>query len=99
MDKEKFKNIFSKPINEMAHDAWENETADISVYRHGKLVAIMNLSRPEDKKDTLRNKKIECLCKMNNVNFMVVDRDIVNHLDNPKTKKLFKKLIYGKQNK
>lgn len=97
MNKEKCKDIFPKPINKLALDAWNNETADIAIFRHDKLAAIINLSKPEDKKQILRNKGIEDLCKANNVNFMVVDRSIVNHLDNPKTKKLFKKLIYGKE--
>jgi len=99
--KEPLKNIFPEPENRWLKSFWKNNShADISVYRHGKLVCIIEPGgwyHIQDEKQKVRDLKKDKICKINGVNCLRFFNDVVNNkLDNSKTKRLFKKYFYGR---
>lgn len=91
--------MFPEPKNKWLLSIWRYGHADISIFKHNKLVAVIEPGgwhyHLKDEKQLLRDKKKDKLCELNNVNCLRVVNDIVNYLDLPKTKKLIRKYIYG----
>ena len=91
--------LFPEPENKWLSTMWSHGHADIAVYRHGKLVCIIEpggwFYHLKDKTQKLRDKRKDKLCEINGVNVLRAVNDIVDNLDLPVTKKLFKKYIYG----
>jgi len=97
--KKPLRELFPKPESKGLHSIWSYGHTDISIYRHNKLVCIIEPGgwhyHLKDKKQILRDKKKYILCKNNNVKVLNVVNDIVDNLDLSITKRLFKKYIYG----
>lgn len=99
--KESLRNILPEPESRWLINMWRFGHADISVYRHGKLVCIVEPGgwhyHLKDKKQMLNDRKKYILCKENGVNLLRFVNDVVeNNLELIKTKRLFKKYFYGK---
>ncbi len=96
------KKLFPKPENKWLQSFWNsNSHADISTFRHGKLIAIIEPGgwhyHLKDKKQMLNDRKKYIICKLNRVNVLRIVNDVVeNDLEMLKTKRLFKKYFYGK---
>jgi len=97
--KKPLRELFPKPENKLLSTIWSYGHADIAIYRHGKLACIIepggwfyHLKEPKQKS---RDKRKDRLCEINGVNVLRAVNDIVDNLDLPVTKKLFKKYIYG----
>ena len=94
------KELFPEPENRWLKSFWSNNShADISVFRHKKLIAIVEPGgwyHASDKKQKIRDSKKDRICRENRVNCLRVFNDVVNNnLDNPKFRKLLKKKFYG----
>ncbi|MBA7576011.1 hypothetical protein ES708_17848 [subsurface metagenome] len=98
--KELLKNILPEPESKWLKKMWRFGHADISVYRHDKLICIVEPGgwhHFKDGKQILNDKKKYILCKLNSVNVLRIVNDVVeNDLGLLKTKRLFKKYFYGK---
>lgn len=93
--------LFPEPDNRWLKSFWKNNShADISVFRHNKLVAIIEPGgwyHAKDEKQKVRDSKKDKICKINKVNCLRIFNNVVNNdLNNPKFKKLLKKYFYGK---
>jgi len=94
------KELFPKPENQWLKSFWSNNShADIAVFRHNKLVAIIEPGgwyHVKDEKQIIRDSKKDKICKINGVNCLRIFNNVVNNdLDNPKFRKLLKKKFYG----
>ena len=94
------KDLFVKPKNKWLQSFWNNNShADISVFRHGKLVCIIEPGgwyHIKDKIQKIRDSKKDKICQENRVNCLRILNNIVNgDLDNPKFRKLLKRYFYG----
>lgn len=93
------KKLFPKPKNQWLQSIWNYGHADIGIFRHKKLVAIVEpggFFHAKDKKQKVRDKKKDIICKENGVNCLRIFNNIVNNLENQKTRRLFKKYFYSK---
>jgi len=92
--------LFPKPENQWLMSIWKYGHSDISVFRHKKLVAVVEPGGWFHAKDTnqrVNDLKKDVLCKNNRVNCLRFFNDVVeNDLGLSKTKRLFKKYFYGK---
>lgn len=93
------KELFPEPEKKHLKKFWGNNShADIAIFRHRKLVCIVEpggFAHFSDKKQKTRDKKKDAICKINNVNCLRISNDVVNHLYKMKTKRLFRKYIYN----
>ena len=92
------KELFSEPDSRWLRSIWGYGHGDIAVYRHGKLICIIEPGgsyhlREEAQK--LRDRKKDKICKVNSVKCLRVVNDFVNHLDKKQARKLLKKHFYG----
>jgi len=91
------KELFIKP-RRWLRSMWARGHADISVFRHGQLVCIVEpggYAHFKDLKQRNRDKRKDKLCSENRVNILRVANSFVNHLEKGITKKLLKKYFYG----
>ncbi|MBA7546436.1 hypothetical protein ES705_38828 [subsurface metagenome] len=94
------KKLFPEPGNRWLKSFWNNNShADISVFRHNKLVCIIEPGgwyHAKDEKQKIRDSKKDKICKINDVNCLRLFNNVVNNdLDNPKFRKLLKKKFYS----
>jgi len=94
------KELFPEPENKWLKSFWRhNSHADIAVFRHNKLVAIIEPGgwyHAKDKKQKVRDSKKDKICKFNGVNCLRIFNNVVNNdLNNPIFRKLLKKYFYG----
>lgn len=98
--KELLKNILPEPKSRWLINIWRLGHADVSVYRHGELVCIVEPGGWFHAKDTnqrINDLKKNVLCKNNKVNCLRFFNDVVeDNLESFKTRRLFKKYFYGK---
>jgi hypothetical protein len=96
--KKPLRELFPKPENKWLLSIWNYGHADISVFRHGGLVTIIEPGgwyHAKDKKQRINDLKKDTLCKINKVNCLRIFNNVVeNDLGNPKFKKLLKKYFY-----
>jgi len=95
------KKLFPEPKNKWLKSFWGNNShADISVFRHNKLIAIVEPGgwyHASDKKQKIRDSKKDKICKINGVNCLRIFNDVVNgDLNNQKFRRLLKKKFYGR---
>ncbi len=95
------KELFPKPENKWLQSFWNNNShADLAVFRHGKLVCIIEPGgwhHAKDEKQKVRDSKKDKICQENRVSCLRVFNNVVeNNLNNPKLRKLLKKYFYGK---
>ena len=95
------KELFPKPEDRWLQSFWNNNShADIAVFRHHKLVCIIEPGgwhHAKDKKQKIRDLKKDKICQKNKVNCLRIFNNVVDSdLENPKFKKLLKKYFYGK---
>lgn len=93
------KELFPEPEKQHLKKFVENNShADLPILRHDKLVCIVEpggFAHFSDKKQRIRDKKKDAICRINNVNCLRISNDVVNHLHKTETKRLFRKYIYG----
>jgi len=93
------KELFPKPEKKHLQRFWGNNShADIPIFRHHKLVLIIEpggKAHFSDKKQIIRDKKKYAICKLNGVNLLSISNSVIGYLDDKKTKRLFRKYIYG----
>ncbi len=92
------KELFPEPKNKWLLSIRQRGHADIAVYRHGELKCIIEpggSAHLKDSKQMSADKRKDRLCKLNSVNVLRLMNSVINCLDHPKTKRLFKKYIYG----
>jgi hypothetical protein len=92
--------LFPEPKNKWLKSFWNNNShADISVFRHDKLIAIVEPGgwyHASDKKQKIRDSKKDRICRENKVSCLRIFNNVVNNdLDNPKFRKLLKKKFYS----
>ena len=94
------KELFPEPENNTLRKFWGNNShADVSIFRHGKLVCILEpggSAHFKDKKQKVRDKKKDRICQENGVNVLRVGNSFAGCLEKPITKKFLKKYFYGK---
>lgn len=95
------KKLFPEPKNKWLKSFWGNNShADISVFRHDKLIAIVEPGgwyHAKDKKQKIRDSKKDRICQENKINCLRLFNNVVNgDLNNQKFRKLLKKNFYGK---
>ena len=93
--------LFPKPENKWLQSFWNNNShADVAVFRHNKLVCIIEPGgwhHAKDKKQKVRDSKKDKICQENRVNCLRIFNNVVNSdLDKPIFRKLLKKYFYGK---
>jgi hypothetical protein len=92
------KELFPKPEKKHLQSFWNNGShADIAVFRHAKLICIIELNgyyHFKDKRQITRDKKKYAICKQNNINMLSIANGILNNLNKSIVKKLFKKYFY-----
>jgi hypothetical protein len=98
--KVKLKELLPEPENKWLKSFWKNNShADISVFRHGKLVCIIEPGgwyHAKDKKQKVRDTKKDKICQENGVNVLRFFNNVVeNDLENIKFRRLVKKYVYG----
>jgi len=97
--KKPLRELFPEPKDKWLLSIWSHGHADIAVYRHGKIVTIIEpggwFYHLKDPKQKSRDKRKDRLCEVNGVNVLRAVNDIIDNLDLPVTKRLFKKFIYG----
>jgi len=94
------KKLFPEPENKWLKSFWKNNShADIVVFRHGRLVAIIEPGgwyHASNGKQKRRDLQKDLICQENRVNCLrIFNNVVVNDLDNLKTKRLLKKKFYG----
>jgi len=93
------KKLFPEPDNKWLKSFWSNNShADISVFRHNKLVCIIEpggSAHFKDKKQKIRDSKKDKICKVNGINCLRIANSVINYLDKKITRKLFKKYFYS----
>lgn len=93
------KELFPKPEKKHLQRFWNNNShADIPIFRHDKLVAIVEpggAGHLKDKKQRTRDNKKYAICKLNGVNLLQISNSVISCLDDIKTKRLFRRYIYG----
>ena len=93
------KELFPEPEKKHLQRFWGNNShADIPVFRHHKLVCIIEpggKAHFSDKKQRTRDKKKFAICKLNGVNLLHISKGVIRCLNDRKTKRLFRKYIYG----
>jgi len=94
------KKLFPEPDNRWLKSFWNNNShADISIFRHNKLVCIIEPGgwyHASDEKQKIRDSKKDKICRENRVNCLRIFNNVVNgDLNNPKFRKLLKKYFYG----
>ncbi|GAI86355.1 unnamed protein product [marine sediment metagenome] len=99
--KRPLRELFPEPKNRWLKSFWNNNShADISVFRHNKLIAIIEPGgwyHAKDKKQKIRDSKKDRICRENKVNCLRILNNIINNdLNNPKFRKLLKKKFYGR---
>ena len=95
------KDLFPKPKNKWLQSFWNNNShADISVFRHHKLVCIIEPGgwhHVKDEKQKIRDSKKDKICQENKIKCLRIFNNVVNgDLDNSKFRKLLKKYFYGR---
>lgn len=95
------KKLFPKPKNKWLQSFWNNNShADISVFRHNKLICIIEPGgwyHAKDEKQKVRDSKKDKICKINRVNCLRIFNNVVeNYLNHPKSRRLLKKHFYGR---
>ena len=93
--------LFPKPENKWLQSFWNNNShADVAVFRHNKLVCIIEPGgwhHAKDKKQKVRDSKKDKICQENRVNCLRIFNNVVNgDLGKPIFRKLLKKNFYGK---
>lgn len=93
------KELFPKPEKKHLQKFWNNNShADIPIFRHHKLILIIELGGKahfSDKKQIIRDKKKYAICKLNGVNLLQISNSVISCLNDVKTKRLFRRYIYG----
>lgn len=94
------KELFPKPENKWLQSFWNNNShADISIFRHSKLICIIEPGgwhHVKDEKQKVRDSKKDKICKINGVNILRIFNNVItDDLDNSKFRKLLKKYFYG----
>lgn len=93
------KELFPEPENRTLRKFWNaNSHADLAIFRHGKLVTILEpggSAHFKDEKQKERDNKKDRICKINEVNCLRVGNNLANRLDKQITKRLLKKYFYG----
>ena len=96
--KKPLRELFPKPENKWLSTIWSHGHADISVYRHGELKCIIEpggSAHLREARQISADKRKDRLCKLNGVNVLRLMNSVINCLDHPKTKRLFRKYIYS----
>lgn len=93
------KELFPEPENKWLKSFWSNNShADIAVFRHDKLVAIIEpggSAHFKDEKQKVRDSKKDKICKENRINCLRISNSVINYLNKRITRKLLKKYFYG----
>ena len=93
------KELFPEPKNRYLKSFWGNNShADISVFRHQKLVCIIEpggYHHFKDEKTRIRDQKKDIICHTNGVHCLRVANSIIKDLDLKVTRKLLKKYFYS----
>jgi len=93
------KELFPEPENQWLKSFWNNNShADISVFRHNKLICIVEpggSAHFKDGRQKVRDSKKDRICKINGVNCLRIANSVINYLDKKITRKLLKKYFYG----
>lgn len=94
------KELFPKPEDKWLQSFWnDNSHADISIFRHNKLICIIEPGgwyHAKDEKQKIRDLKKDKICRKNRINCLRIFNNVVeNDLKNPKFRKLLKKYFYS----
>lgn len=94
------KKLFPEPKNRYLKNFWGNNShADISVFRHNRLVCIIEpggYHHFKDEKTQIRDDKKDKICHINGINCLRIANSVTQHLNLKITKRLFRKYFYGK---
>ncbi len=93
------KELFQEPDNPTLKRFWNCSWshADIAVFRHGKLVCIIEPGGHQhitDAKQNKRDHKKYLICKQAGVNMLSLMNRCMNHVDHPKFRRLLKAYFY-----
>ncbi|MBA7558228.1 hypothetical protein ES705_51023 [subsurface metagenome] len=93
------KKLFPEPKNKWLKSIRSYGHADIAVFRHGRLITIIEpggFFHVSDPKQKIRDSKKDRICRENKVNCLRIFNNVVNgDLGNPKFRRLLKKKFYG----
>lgn len=93
------KKLFPKPGQKDLRYFWSTQGAhaDISVFRHGQLVCIIEpggWQHLTDKQQKANDKRKELICKENNVNFLPLLNSCLDYRDTRQFKRMLKCYFY-----
>lgn len=93
------KKLFPKPAKEYLRPFWGNKNAhaDVAVFRHHKLVCVVEPGGGQhltDDKQKWRDEKKAQLCRSNGVNFLPLINSCLNYKETPNFKRLLKCYFY-----
>jgi len=90
--------LFPEPKGRYLKSIWNHGHGDICVFRHNRLVCIIEpggSAHFKDEKQKDRDRRKDKLCRENGVNCLRVSNSFVNYFSKLITKKLLKKYFYS----
>ena len=93
------KKLFPEPEKKYLRHFWNCDShADLAIFRHLKLVCIVEpggFAHFSDRKQRIRDKKKDVICRNNNVNCFRIGNSVIGHLDLSIVKRQFRKYFYS----
>lgn len=93
------KELFPEPEEKHLKRFWRKDShADIAVFRHQQLACIVEpggFAHFSDRKQRIRDKKKDVICRNNNVNCFRIANSVIRYLDLSVVKRRFRKYFYS----
>lgn len=92
------RNMFAKPDNPGLKHIWTYGSADVVVYRDGKIIAVFEPGGShhfQDEKQIKNDKRKFMLCKKNNVRYLKFGNNVIWSLSKRQMRKVFGKYLFS----